>query len=100
MLCVSIKTLHLTNCFHTESGGIATFYRELLKGAERLEREIRLVIPGGADRSETHGRWGKIYYVAAPSSRLSPGYRLLMPRQYLRRRRPCAGFWPSKSPTS
>jgi alpha-1,6-mannosyltransferase len=80
---MSIKTLHLTNCFHTESGGIATFYRELLKTAERLEREIRLVIPGGTDRVESHGKYGKIYHVAAPCSRLSPGYRVLMPRQYL-----------------
>jgi alpha-1,6-mannosyltransferase len=80
---MSIKTLHLTNCFHTESGGIATFYRELLKGAERLEREIRLVIPGSADGVETHGRYGRVYYVEARCSRLSPGYRLLMPRQYL-----------------
>lgn len=80
---MSIKTLHLTNCFHTESGGIATFYRELLKGAERQQREIRLIIPGAMDREETHGDYGKIYHVAARSSRLSPGYRLLMPRQYL-----------------
>jgi alpha-1,6-mannosyltransferase len=80
---MSIKTLHLTNCFHAESGGIATFYRELLKGAERLRREIRLVVPAGFDSVQTHGRHGKVYYVAARSSRLSRGYRLLMPRHYL-----------------
>ena len=80
---MSIKTLHLTNGFHTESGGIATFYRELLKAAERLGREIRLVVPGSADGVETHGRHGKIYHVAAHPSRLSPGYRVLMPRHYL-----------------
>jgi glycosyltransferase involved in cell wall biosynthesis len=80
---MSIKTLHFTNAFHTESGGIATFYRELLKAAERLGREIRLVVPGLADRSEPHGRFGKIYQVKASPSRLSPGYRVLMPRHYL-----------------
>jgi alpha-1,6-mannosyltransferase len=79
----SIKTLHLTNCFHTESGGIATFYRELLKAAERFRREIRLVIPADSDAVETHGRYGKVYHVAARPSSLSPSYRLLMPRHYL-----------------
>jgi alpha-1,6-mannosyltransferase len=80
---MSIKTLHLTNCFHTESGGIATFYRELLKGAERLRREIRLVIPASSDAVQRHGEYGKIYHLAASPSRLSPSYRLLMPRHYL-----------------
>jgi alpha-1,6-mannosyltransferase len=80
---MSIKTLHLTNYFHAESGGIATFYRELLKGAERFGREIRLVVPASADSVETHGRYGKIFHVAARPSRLSPSYRLIMPRHYL-----------------
>lgn len=52
---MSIKTLHLTNCFHAESGGIATFYRELLKGAERLQREIRLVVPASLDSVKATG---------------------------------------------
>ncbi|HEV3333645.1 MAG TPA: glycosyltransferase [Bryobacteraceae bacterium] len=85
---MSIKTLHLTNCFHSESGGIATFYRELLKSAERLERHIRLVVPSDRSHTEIHGRYGKIYYVPAAPSRLSPGYRLLMPSQYLLPRSP------------
>jgi alpha-1,6-mannosyltransferase len=80
---MSIKTLHLTNCFHSESGGIATFYREMLKGAERLGRQIRLVVPASSDSVETHGRYGKIYHVAASPSRLNPSYRLLTPRHYL-----------------
>jgi hypothetical protein len=80
---MSINTLHLTNCFHAESGRIATLYRELLKGAAHLGREIRLVIPASSDAVETHGRCGKVYHVAARASRLSPGYRLLMPRHYL-----------------
>jgi alpha-1,6-mannosyltransferase len=80
---MSIKTLHITNCFHSESGGIATFYRELLQGAERLDRHIRLVVPSHRYREEPHGRYGKIYHVPAAPSRLSPGYRLLMPSQYL-----------------
>jgi alpha-1,6-mannosyltransferase len=80
---MSIKTLHLTNNWHAESGGVATFYRELLNGAERLRREIRLVVPGPKEGVEAHGRYGKIYTVAASPSRLSPGYCLMMPGQYL-----------------
>jgi len=76
---MSIKTLHLTNCWHAESGGIATFYREMLKGAERLGRPMRLVVPGETDRTEEHGRHGKIFHVAGSRSRVSPGYRLIMP---------------------
>jgi len=80
---VNIKTLHVTNYWHSESGGIATFYRELLKSAERLERPMRLVVPGPQDREEPYGRFGKIYYVAGEPSRLSPGYWVIMPKSYL-----------------
>jgi alpha-1,6-mannosyltransferase len=80
---VNIKTLHLTNCWHSESGGIATFYRELLEGAARHGRQIRLVVPGARDYVEQCGPFAKIYHVNGRPSRLSPGYRLLMPHKYL-----------------
>jgi alpha-1,6-mannosyltransferase len=80
---VSIKTLHLTNSWHAESGGVATFYRELLGAAERRERAIRLVVPAPSDWVEEHGRFGRIYHVAAQPSRLSPGYWVIGPQQYL-----------------
>jgi len=80
---MSIKTLHLTNYWHSESGGIATFYRELLASAGRHGREIRLVVPGCRDQVEARGEHGKIYHVRGRATRLSPGYRLLMPQTYL-----------------
>jgi glycosyltransferase involved in cell wall biosynthesis len=80
---MTIKTLHLTNSWHAESGGIATFYREMLKAADRLGRPIRLVVPSEADRVEEFGRYGRIFHVAGRPSRLSPGYRLIMPTRYL-----------------
>ncbi len=80
---MSIKTLHLTNSWHAESGGIATFYRELLKAAERLGRPMRLVVPSRADGVEELGRYTKIFHVAGRPSRVSPGYRLIMPTRYL-----------------
>jgi alpha-1,6-mannosyltransferase len=80
---VSIKTLHLTNCWHGQSGGIATFYRELLLQAEKRGRQIRLVVPGPCDGVENHGQYGKIYHVSGRPMRFSPGYSLMMPHQYL-----------------
>lgn len=78
-----MKTLHLTNCWHSESGGIATFYRELLRQAERERRPIRLVVPGDKDDVETHGNFGLIYHVRSRPSPFSPGYRMMMPQSYL-----------------
>jgi len=81
---VSIKTLHLTNYWHSRSGGISTFYRELLNSANRHRRHIRLVVPASRDAVENCGEYGKIYRVTGNPSRLSPGYRLMMPQTYLR----------------
>jgi glycosyltransferase involved in cell wall biosynthesis len=80
---MSIKTLHLTNCWHSESGGIATFYRELLEAAGRRGREIRLVVPGARDGVERSGAYGRIYSVKGRTLRFSPGYRVIMPQRYV-----------------
>jgi len=80
---MSIKTLHLTNCWHSRSGGIAVFYREMLRAAERLGRPMRLVVPAATDSTEEHGRFGRIFHLAASRSRLSPGYRVILPARYL-----------------
>ncbi len=78
-----MKTLHLTNCWHAESGGIATFYRELLRQAENERRPIRLVVPTAEDGVEQHGAYGIIYRVRGRPSPFSPGYRMMMPTSYL-----------------
>jgi glycosyltransferase involved in cell wall biosynthesis len=80
---MSIKTIHLTNNWHVQSGGVATFYRQMLEAAERRGRAIRLVVPAQTDRVEEHGRFGRIYHVAARPAPLSPGYSMMMPGQYL-----------------
>ena len=80
---MSIKTMHVTNCWQAEGGGIATFYRELLKSAESHARPIRLVVPGPQYREEPQGKFAKIYYVPGKPSRLSPGYWVNMPKTYL-----------------
>jgi alpha-1,6-mannosyltransferase len=73
----------LTNCWHAASGGISTFYRELMRSAERQGRQIRLIVPAARDWVEECGEHARIYHVNGHPTRLSPGYRLLMPHKYL-----------------
>lgn len=77
------KTLHLTNAWHSTSGGVATFYRELLAAAEREGRFLRLVVPADASRVEEFGSYGRIYHVEAPRAPFNPSYRVLYPHQFL-----------------
>jgi alpha-1,6-mannosyltransferase len=82
---VAIKTLHLTNAYHPTSGGIRTFYRALFARANDEGRQMRLVVPGPADDVEAVGKYGRIYFVAAPPApAFDRRYRMLWPTQYLR----------------
>lgn len=78
-----IKTLHITNCYHSHSGGIRTFYRALLEAANRHRREVRLVVPGSEDSVEEVGQFGRVYTIAAPRSPVFDSrYHLLLPHLY------------------
>jgi alpha-1,6-mannosyltransferase len=79
-----IKTLHITNAYHTASGGIRAFYRALLEAANRRGRLMRLVVPGERSAIEEVGSFGRIYHIAARQAFLFDNrYRLLMPPAYL-----------------
>ena len=78
-----MKTLHLTNSWHENSGGIATFYRALIREANRRGQHIRLVVPAAADRVEEVGEFGRIYHIQAPASPLNTDYRTIYPSQFL-----------------
>jgi len=78
-----MKTLHLTNAWHSSSGGIGTFYKALMEAAEREEHEIRLVVPGTATREEEVGRFGRIYHIEAPRAPLNNNYRMIYPHRFL-----------------
>jgi alpha-1,6-mannosyltransferase len=80
---MAIKTLHLTNAFHRQSGGISTFYLAMLHRANQQQREMRLIVPGTEDRMEKVGAHGKIYYVRAHQAPLNSSYRCIYPIQYL-----------------
>jgi alpha-1,6-mannosyltransferase len=74
------KTLHLTNFYHTASGGIGAFYRALFQYANEYGREVRLVAPGEQNDCERIGEHGMIYHVKAPRSPISDRrYRLILP---------------------
>ncbi len=78
-----MKTLHLTNMFHSSSGGIHTFYRALLEAAT-AEHEVCLVVPwesGGVERISEHAR---IYHVRAPRHVfVDSRYRVVLPHRFL-----------------
>ncbi len=78
-----MKTLHLTNAWHPNSGGIRTFYRALLDAANAEGHKMRIVVPGEADRVEEAGAFGRIYHVRAPRAPFSPSYRILYPHHAL-----------------
>lgn len=80
----SFKSVHITNYYHKDSGGISTSYNNLLAAAERHRRDVRLIVPGETEAVEDVNEFARIYYVPA---RYSPvfdrRYRVMMPWQYL-----------------
>jgi len=79
-----LKSVHLTNYYHKNSGGISTAYNKLLEAANRRERFVRLIVPGEKEEVEEVGEFGRIYYVPARKSPVfDKRYRILLPWQYL-----------------
>lgn len=79
-----IKTVHLTNYYHKNSGGISTSFNNLLAAAKRHEREVRLIVPGEKEDIEIINDFAKIYYVPANYSPIfDKRYRLILPWQYM-----------------
>lgn len=80
----SLKSVHITNYYHKDSGGISTSYNNLLAAAERHKRFVRLIVPGETEAVEDVNEFAKIYYVPAKFSPLfDKRYRLMMPWQYI-----------------
>ena len=79
-----IKSVHITNYYHKNSGGISTSYNNLLAAAERHRRYVRLIVPGEVEAIEDVNRFARIYYVPAKYSPLfDKRYRIMMPWQYM-----------------
>lgn len=81
---MTIKSVHITNFYHKNSGGISTSYNNLLAAAERHRRYIRLIVPGEKEEVEEVNEFAKIYYVPAKYSPVfDKRYRIMMPWQYM-----------------
>jgi alpha-1,6-mannosyltransferase len=79
-----MTTLHITNAYHPTSGGIRTWYRQLMDRANAEGRRMRLVVPGDATRVEEAGAHGRIHHVQAPHVPVfDRRYRVLLPHRYL-----------------
>jgi hypothetical protein len=74
-----VRTLRLTNAWRATSGGIATFYRALLRAAETERCHVALVVPSSSDGLERTGEYGRIHHVRAPIAPLTGAYRWLTP---------------------
>lgn len=81
---ISIKSVHITNYYHKDSGGISTSYNALMAAAGRHKRQMRLIVPGEKESVEDFNEYAKIYYVPAPKSFLfDKRYRVILPWQYM-----------------
>lgn len=79
-----LKSVHITNYYHKNSGGISTSFNNLLAAAERHERYVRLIVPGEKEQVEDINPFAKIYYVPAKYSPIfDKRYRIIMPWHYM-----------------
>lgn len=81
---MSIKSVHITNYYHKNSGGISTSYNNLLAAAARHQRFVTLIVPGETETVEVINDYAKICYIPANQSPVfDKRYRVIMPWQYL-----------------
>lgn len=79
-----IRTVHLTNYYHKNSGGISTSYNNLLAAAGRHKRFVTLIVPGETASVEAVNDYAKIHYIPAKYSPIfDKRYRVMMPWQYM-----------------
>lgn len=84
-----IKSVHITNYYHKNSGGISTSFNNLLAAAGRHQRHVRLIVPGEVETIEEVNEFAKIYYVPAKYSPVfDKRYRVMMPWHYMRSESP------------
>ena len=80
----AVKSVHITNYYHKNSGGISTSFNNLLTAAGRHKREVRLIVPGEVEEIEEVNDYARIYYVPAHYSPVfDKRYRVMMPWQYM-----------------
>jgi len=81
---MSFKSVHITNYYHKNSGGISTSYNALLAAAGRHKRYMSLIVPGEKEEIEEVNKYAKIYYVPARQSPVfDKRYRIMLPWDYM-----------------
>jgi glycosyltransferase involved in cell wall biosynthesis len=79
-----LKSVHITNYFHENSGGVKTSYLKLLESANEHKRFVRLIVPGEEPKVEDIGEYGKIYYISAKKFPFFDNrYRIMLPYTYI-----------------
>ncbi len=79
-----LKSLHITNYYHKNSGGISTSFNNLMAAAERHRRQVRLIVPGETESVEIVNEFAKIYFIPARQSPIfDKRYRMILPWQYM-----------------
>ena len=79
-----LRSVHITNCYHKQSGGISTSYNNLLAAAAKRQRHLSLIVPGETESVEKLSEYTRIYYVPAKRSPVfDRRYRVIMPWQYM-----------------
>ncbi|MGH9821499.1 MAG: glycosyltransferase, partial [Pyrinomonadaceae bacterium] len=80
----AMRSVHITNYYHRNSGGISTSFNNLLAAAEYHRRFVRLIVPGETEAIEEVNEFAKIYYIPARRSPVfDKRYRVMMPWQYM-----------------
>lgn len=85
-----MKSIHLTNSWHETSGGIRTFYQQLMRHAPAHDHHMRMVVPSSESRIEEVNSHARIHYVRSWRAPFNRAYRMLAPQSYLAPRSPIA----------
>jgi len=84
-----MRSVHITNYYHSQSGGVKSNYDALLQAADTYERQICLIVPGEDNKVEKIGKFGKIYFVKANNAPFfDRRYRLMNPIHYMQKSAP------------
>lgn len=79
-----MTTLHVTNAWHGESGGIRAFYTAMLEQANVLRRHMCVVVPGKRSDVRHIGAFGRLYTIRSPRVPfIDRRYRVILPHQFL-----------------
>jgi glycosyltransferase involved in cell wall biosynthesis len=78
-----MTTLHITNAYYPDAGGLRSFYDALLEAGNREGRRVVVVLPGRQTETSDVGDYGRIHFIRAPRPLLNRPGRVLLPHRFL-----------------